>query len=1050
MSNRKKSILCAVVSIPIVVFFAGVGIIYFKQDKISREVVQSLNETFKGRLEIDAISLSPFASFPYISIEGKGIRFFEEKNASSCPLYQAEEIYIGFDIFNVLFGDLAIKSLKVKNGHLDLIKDQTGNINLLEAKQLNEENTSSGEGSIEVDLQEVSLSNMRLAYLDLLDSTKVEVQVEQLKGSISLMENHYSLGVESKVILDYSQAGQASFFYQKPVNLDWQMDFDQTKSLLTILPSKLELQGAQFSLDGTVDFDKDFFTDLKIYGEKPDFSLFAAFAPETIGETLKKYDSEGQIYFLGTIKGKAASGHFPLVSVEFGCENAYFVNPSADKKVDELNFSGFFTNGAERNLKTSEFRLQQFYAKPDEGVFDGQLVIRNFEDPYIKAKLKTELDLEFIGDFFEIEGLRQLKGKIKLDMDLDEIMDMNEPNLSLTKLKEGMDSELTIQNLSFNIPGYPLPVTEANGHAIMKDGMVSLHNLSFLLGKSDFNFDGELSDFTSLFHGFDENISFGFSASSNEINLPELLSFDSSLMAPSGEIINDLKMKVAFHTNARKLKQFTYLPEGNFEVLDFYAKLKHYPHVFHDFDAKVSISENDLEVNDFTGEIDGSDFHFSGLLQHYPKWFQPVKKGLSQFTFDLSSNHFKIKDLLTYNGVNYLPEDYLEEELKDFSLEGNLDLWYDTTFRAADLRLSHLDAKLNLHPLKIDDFSGKLHFEAGKLNIQDFGGKMGESDFRIDMNYYIGADSLQSEHSNTFDLRAASLDLDALMAYDPNEKDPKSHEDTFNIFDLPFSDMIFTADIKKMNYHTFWLENVKASMRSSRDHYLYVDSLSLQTADGTMGMKGYFNGSDPKHIYFHSNLTADRLDIDKLMIKFDNFGQDLMINENLHGKVSGTITSKFLVHPDLTPIIEKSEAHMDLTVIQGSLVNFTPLQAMSSYFKDKNLNLVRFDTLQNTFDIKDGMLLIPNMTVNSSLGFIELSGRQGLDLSMDYFIRVPLGMVTQVGFRSLFGGRNKNEINPDQEDDIVYRDENKKVRFVNLHVKGTPEDYQFSLGKNKE
>jgi hypothetical protein len=196
-------------------------------------------------------------------------------------------------------------------------------------------------------------------------------------------------------------------------------------------------------------------------------------------------------------------------------------------------------------------------------------------------------------------------------------------------------------------------------------------------------------------------------------------------------------------------------------------------------------------------------------------------------------------------------------------------------------------------------------------------------------------------------------------------------------------------------------------------------------------------------------MKAESLDIDKLMVKFDNFGQDVMINENLHGKVSGTITSNFLVHPDLTPIIEKSNALMDLTVTQGSLVNFTPLEAAASYFKDRNLRMVKFDTLQNTFDLKDGVLNIPKMNINSSLGFIELSGKQTLDLKMDYFLRIPLGLVTQVGFRSLFPGKGREEVDPEQEDAIVYRDQNRRVRFVNLNISGDPDNYNVSLGKDR-
>jgi hypothetical protein len=333
--------------------------------------------------------------------------------------------------------------------------------------------------------------------------------------------------------------------------------------------------------------------------------------------------------------------------------------------------------------------------------------------------------------------------------------------------------------------------------------------------------------------------------------------------------------------------------------------------------------------------------------------------------------------------------------------------------------------------------------------MTEFGGKMGASDFKVNMGYQLGEpDSLRNKR-NFFYLKSLALDLDALMGFESIDVDT-NHQEAFNIFELPFSEMDFKAEIGKMNYHTFWFENVVASARTTTNHYIYLDTLGLRAADGKLGIKGYFNGSDPQHIYFHSTMKAEKLDLDKLLIKFENFGQDYLINENLHGKVSGTITSKFLVYPDLTPIIDKSEAKMDLTIYQGSIVNFAPLSAMATYFSDLNLSNVRFDTLSNTFDLKDGVLNIPRMNINSSLGFIELSGKQSLDLKMDYFIRIPLGLVTSVGFKSLFGGKSKNEVDPDQEDAIVYRDDNKRIRFVNVNMKGTPDDYKISLGRDRK
>jgi hypothetical protein len=1025
--------------------------VYKNQKSLTQKALASLNEQFVGELVVEDSYISPFAQFPYISIDLRGVSFFEEKGKSGKPLYQAGDLYLGFDILGILKGDYQIKRIKIANGHLDIRKNEAGEINLIKAKNIasTKEGADDGDTKLEFDLQDFKLENFDLSFVDEVSGQSIHTQIGGLGAKVKLANDHVYLDVESDMVLDVRMKDETTFFAQKHLVLDWEMDYHQSLEVLNILPSKLRLEASLFTLEGKVDFKDDFNTDLKLYGEKPDFNVFAAFAPAEVAETLRRYKNEGQIYFLGTIRGKMAGGQLPAVAVEFGCDNAYFVNTSMEKRVDDLRFAGFFTNGKDRTLRSSELRLQNFYAKPEEGVFQGQLVIRNFEDPYIKVNLHADLDLEFLGQFFEIEGLQRLKGNILLDMDFDELVDLEMPEQGLAQLKEGLDSELTIKNLSFAIPDYPFAVNNVNGHAVMEKGKIKMDGLTFTIGESDFSFSGNVSDFPAIFHSWDKPITADLTAKSNRVNVQQLLSHDSTLMALTDELISDFEVKLTFEGSAKEFSHYEYLPKGKLRIDDFHAKLKNYPHEFHDFDALITITDEHLLVEGFNGKLDETDFHFTGLFTNYHKWFMEVPRGDSSFEFDLQSDYIRVQDLLTYQGQNYLPDDYRDEEIRDLKVNGRLDLHYDSVFQASDLYINHFQGKLNIHPLAFEQFKGRVHFEEGNVLVESFGGKMGQSEFEVDLAYFAGQDSTYKSRPNSFYLRAKALDLDALMNYDPASTAEVNHADTFNIFELPFSAMNFKANIGRMNYHTYWLEDIQADLRTTSNHFLYVDTLSFRVAEGTLGMKGYFNGSDPEHIYFHSTMEADQLDIDKLMVKFDNFGQDVMINENLHGRVSGNIESKFLVHPDLTPIIEKSEAHMDLTVYQGSLVNFTPLEAMSTYFKDKNLMMVRFDTLQNKMDLKDGVLNIPAMNINSSLGFIELSGRQGLDLNMDYFIRVPLGLVTQVGFRSLFAGRNRQEIDPDQEDAIVYRDQSRRVRFVNLKVSGNPDNYQVSLGRDR-
>ncbi len=1043
-----------ILSIIVVVLCVTPFIVYKNQQKLTQWAIEEVNKNFNGKLTVEESYVSPFKSFPDITIDLHHVKFYDTKEALGKPIYEIEDFYLGFDIMQVLKGNYTVRSIQIEGGHLDLVQYPNGDINLLLAKNIAESTKDSTQiepnESFSFQLNELLIKDFDISKINGKDSSQVHIFLEDMSLSFRKEPEHMYTTVETDFLLDLIQGSDTSFFSNKHIHISAILDYNETEALLNIEKGYTSLEQAMFSVIGTVDFDDDFNINLKVKGDKPDFNLFIAFAPEEVAENLKLYKNEGRIYFDASIEGKALNGHKPAVNARFGCENAYFLNTQIDKRVDDLSFEGFFTNGANRSLETSEFHLTNFHAKPDQGIFRGNFIARNLMDPYIAMNLYSELDLDFVSDFLGFDDLEHLSGKIILSMDFDELIDINIPENNLARLKQGIDSELTVKNLSFNIPDYPLPVKNMNAHAEMRDGRIIMDNMAFKLGNSDFKFTGTLNDLPAIFHHHAKPILVDLQAASKKIVINELLSFDPELSAKTDEEITDFSIKLAFESSVDDLLSDNAIPKGEFFIQDFYAKLKNYPHTFHDFDADVVISDSTLILKNFSGEIDATDFHFSGMLHNYAMWLEDEKYGQTHLDFDFHSDQLLLNNLLSYEGENYLPEDYRDEHIRDLKFHGNLMLNYDSVFKAADLDIVGLEGSMKIHPLKIEDFKGRFHFEDEHILVQNFRGRLGKSDFTADLAYYTGEDQQLKIRDNYLKFNAAVLDFDELSNYEtPAANEQAHHEDAFNVFEIPFTAMKMDVTIGKLHHHNILLENVQASLRMQEDHYIYLDTLGMQTAGGLLGIKGYFNGSNPEEIYLKSTITAEQLDLDKLLIKFDNFGQDYLINENLHGLLSGTINSTLHVHPDLTPILSDAEAHIEVEINHGSIVNFTPMQAVAEYFKDKNLNYVRFDTLKNTLDLKAGTLFIPSMNINSSIGFMEISGKQSLDMDMEYFVRIPLKMATQVGLRALLGRKNNEPVDPDQVDDIVYRDMDKRTRFLNLKISGNPDAFDIGLGKDK-
>jgi len=1049
MSIKKSiSIVAIILLLPILIFICAVGIVYYHQNEILSKVLHEVNEKIDGEITISNFKIAPFKSFPYVSIDLKNVNFFESKDMSCKPLYTFNDVYCGFDIKSAFKGTYDIKSISVEDGHIDIIQFTDGTNNIMKAKGIKDKEETNTSEKFHIDLKKISIKNVDIAYLDHSNQREIDVLVSALKAKIKYKDDHFYIDLVSDLKLDVLFNDKPTFFVNKLSHLDFELDYDKKLSLLNIKPSKMSLNQANFNIDGSIDVANDFDSKIYLKGDKPDFGFFTAFLPNDIAEGLASYKNEGKIYYEGSIVGKATNGHIPLINFTFGCEEAYFLNKFVNKKVDQLRFKGSFTNGQERTLASSILQIHNFHARPEEGVFEGHLYIKNFLDPIVKLDIHADLDLQFLSQFFSLKSLEHVKGKILVDMNFDEIVDLNFPGESLARLKTGIDSELTIKDLSLKVPELNYFIENMNGHAEMKEGRVVLDSISWQIGKNDFWISGSLSDLPALFHKHEKDIRVELMSKSSQIDLGELFAFDTTMAKKYNETLNNFRAKLAFETKANELFTFKYLPRGEFFIEDFYVKFKHYPHILHDFHADVIITEKDLSLIDFSGEIDSTDFHFTGKLINYSKWFQPEPVGDSELEFDLTSTFMKLDNLLSYNGVNYVSEDYRHEIFRDTKLHGRVAMHYDGGFKSVDLYLDEFTSKLKIHPLKLEKFKGRAHYENDHLLLEQFYGKMGRSDIKMNMSYYLGDKKELQTRSNYLNFKSNVLDLDALTNYNATQTEV-DHAKAFNFFEVPFPNINITAEIGKMNYHRYWIENIHSKLRLLDNHFLYIDTLNMDLADGNMKMKGYFNGSNSKDIYYYSDISVSQLDIDKLMIKFDHFGQDQTINENIHGKITGNIKSTLKLHPDFTPIIDKSNAQMDLTITNGSIVNFTPIQAMSKYFKDKNLNNIRFDTLRNVLDLRDGILSIPNMNINSSLGFIEISGKQKLDLSMEYFLRVPLKIVTKVGLSGLFGKKRQEEIDPEQIDEIQIRDQNKKVSFVNLKIVGNTEDFKVSLGKDK-
>lgn len=1056
MSNtpkRKKWLkaLLVIASIGILLLVLAIGFVYKKQDELIQKAITQLNQGFSGQFNIQDSHISPFENFPYVSIDLENVEVLETKSDTATALVNIQDVYVGFDIISIITGAYEVKKIKLSNGFVKLIQHTDGTYNIANAlsnDEVEEGSESPSNGTIYLSLDAFEMENIDLLKINEANNILAEVFIEEIESSLSTSKDHIKAQFDSKMLFNLILDGDTSFLHDKHLTLSTGIDYDLTNGLLAIDPSELLIEQAQFLMEGTIDMANDQTMDLKFSGQKPNFDLFLAFIPPELSPLVNRYENGGSVYFEADVTGPS-NGTSPHIEIEFGCKEAFIENISEEKAVNDLYFKGHFTNGIANDLTTMAVTIEDFTARPETGTFKGNISVENFESPDIDMQVNADFNLDFLTAFFELDQLEDVTGKVALDMNFHDIIDLDDPSKAIERLNESYYTQLKIEGLNFTSPDFYLPIEDVNIQATVDGHKALINQFTAKTGNSDITITASISDLPAIMHHTALPLEVDMQVSSGLIDISQITQAQNDSTG-FNEKIENLSLGIKFNSTAQAFTESPNLPLGEFFITELNAQLVNYPHLLHDFNADIIIDSTDFNIIDFTGMLDQSDFHFNGKLNNYDVWFDQEPKGNTTVNFDLTSSLLQLEDLFSYNGENYVPEDYRHEEIQNLKIHAISTLEFDQVLQSASLAIDKIDASLKEHLMRFENFSGTFFADSTKLVAEDFKGKLGNSEFTTNLTYYLKEAPLNS--GNSFRFKSPKLDFDQLFSYIPPSEstvgDSIDHQEAFNLFELPFSNTEFSVNIDDLKYHRYLIKDFKLAGRMQEDHYIYVDTLDLNAAGGSMKMTGYFNGSDPENIYISPNMKVEDIDLEQLLFKFENFGQDQLVSENLKGKLTGSITGAIHIYPDLVPDINNSELAIDIEVLNGSLQNFAPFDAMSSFFTDKNLALVRFDTLKNTFTLENGDLIIPKMNINTSLGYFEISGRQGIDLDMNYDMRVPLKVIARAGVQKIFG--RKNQDNSDQVDEIIYRDESRNTRFINVNIKGTPEDYDIALKKSKK
>jgi hypothetical protein len=358
-----------------------------------------------------------------------------------------------------------------------------------------------------------------------------------------------------------------------------------------------------------------------------------------------------------------------------------------------------------------------------------------------------------------------------------------------------------------------------------------------------------------------------------------------------------------------------------------------------------------------------------------------LQKFLAIDTIESLSGQLKLN--ASFNGKIKDPKNYLEDDFKDSKTTGLM------TVKNAALRLKN-------NNLKFDSLDAGFVFENNDIQVNNFSGNISGNDFALkgyfrNMLAWIFLDDQDLTVDAMF--RSRNIDLEAFLK-DKTEESAQAAD-----YKVRFSEHVnfnLTTEIDRLKFKRFEASNIRGVL-SLKDRQLTADPLTMETMNGNIKMSGMVDGTREDNLAITCDVSVRKISITKMFYEMENFGQEYLTDKNLRGTASGDIQFASVCTPALEIDPGKIYARSNIRIEQGELIKFQPLKDITEYIRkdktlfflkvdelEKKLDDVKFATLENTVEIRDQVITIPDMVIKSSAMDIDFSGTHSFKGDVNY------------------------------------------------------------------
>ncbi len=388
-------------------------------------------------------------------------------------------------------------------------------------------------------------------------------------------------------------------------------------------------------------------------------------------------------------------------------------------------------------------------------------------------------------------------------------------------------------------------------------------------------------------------------------------------------------------------------------------------------------SPQKVTLNNFNILIGKSDLSGSATIDNVLAYFSTTKtmKGTASFTSNLMDANELMGQPVAETGT--VPNDVPAATEKvfdrwDFSMDGKI-------------------AQLLYEDYKINDLRMTGHFMPNKMNISDFGLRMGQSDlagngqidnawnYLFDNQTVTGVINLQSQY---FDLNQFMTEDAAATAQEPAVEE--------GVLPVPENmAMTINANFAKVKYTNLDLNSLNGAV-VVKDRTASLKDMTASVLGGLVGLTGAYNTSNLAKPVFNMDIALQNFSFKNAFVNFETVKKLAPVAQLMDGKFNTTLSMSGILGKNMMPDFSTLTAAGFLETIAAVFNDFKPMNAIGDKLNLEYLKKFELANTKNWFEIKDGQVTLKPFDIKVRDVAMRIGGTHGITNDMAYQITTKI------------------------------------------------------------